>query len=163
MISAWSSTLSDRDNGEAAGFVLGQAPVPVVGGQTSEVYGVGTVFIVGGGLSYSDYNIYPVPADISYNTCIVDNIANPTAIYMRDRDFIIRNGTLVIRKEFDPFNSDSVFKQVSANGETKAVLWFIDAMTDNNYVEDYIGYVFGFRPGVPHSIIKTPLTLYGMP
>jgi hypothetical protein len=82
-------------------------------------------------------------------TCLVDNLVAPKVLLIKDRDFVIQNGTVVLYKKNDPFGEDSPFplSVVTTDSATdqETVLWACDVLFDRDYVYDHIGHVFGVR------------------
>lgn len=136
--------LSERDTGPAAALKLGMTPAPVLGRQPrGSAYPVGLEFKLGGSVTYADVVTYPAPLDLKGAAVAVDNIATPKVMLVRDKDFTIVDGTIVLRRDRDPF-VDPDFVQTPGQGEdVEAVLWFTDAMIDRGHVQDYLGSVFG--------------------
>ena len=136
--------MSERDTGPASALKLGMAPAPVLGAQPqASVYPTGLVFKLGGSVTYADVVTYPAPFDLKAAAVAVDNIATPKVMLVRDKDFTIRDGTIVLRRDRDPF-VDPAFVQTQGQGDDmEAVLWFTDAFVDRGHVQDYLGSVFG--------------------
>lgn len=130
--------VSEQGQG-AASLKLGAQPVAVLGPQTDPAYKSDFVFSLGGGAEYANLVTYPIAKPpLRVLTCIVDNPAAPTLVLERNRDFVIQDGTLVLRKSDDPFANPAF---PADDGEI--VLWGCDAELDWQYVYEHIGYVFG--------------------
>ena len=139
---------SQVNTGNAAAPTLGMEPAPVLGPQTGAGFPSNLVFNLGGDVSYTTIVTYPIaPTPVSVLTCIVDNILAPKVILQHNQDFTVQDSTLIIRKEYDPFGSDSVFptNQILTDGQQdlEVVLWGCDVMFDLNYVNNYLGYCVG--------------------
>lgn len=135
---------SEQGLGEAAALTLGMEPTPVLGPQTDPAFKAGAEFTLNGAASFAGIVTYPLASAPDHvMTCITDNIAAPKRILVRDRDFVIQDGALVLRTQDDPFAADSDF---AVDGD-EAVLWGCDVMFDRDYVYEHIGYVFGIRTG----------------
>lgn len=145
--------LSERDASQENMLRIGMDGV--VGGQPAgSDYGEGTVFKIGKLANFEDFVTYPIGTPISGGALsIVDNIVNPTASLERDRDFFIRNGSIVFRKEDDPFSAGSKFDRydipamIDDDGvpvsDMEAVLWASDVLVDKNYVANHLSYALG--------------------
>lgn len=128
--------------GAGAPLRLGVAPVPVLGPQTGSAYPAEAVFRLGGNADFANLVTYPITnPPLRVLTCITDNPAAPKLLLEKDKDFVIQDGVLGLRREHDPFAADSVF---AVDGD-ETVVWACDAEFDWNYVYEHIGYVFGVR------------------
>lgn len=141
---------SRRGQGGAAALKLNMEPSPVLGAQTDTAYPVRTTFKLGGAVAFADVYTYPldvVPEQVL--TCLVDNIAAPKVILVKDKDFVIQDGTLVIRKAYDPFEDSSGFAvdtvSTGTEDDQESVLWGCDVLFDRNYVYEHLGYVLGVK------------------
>ena len=148
----------------ATGLVIGMPDTPSIGPQETSSdnqhpYVEGEVFEVGRNDAQSKVFTYPFTAFegcplAGVRTCLCDSISNPGHILMQGRDFAVDRGTLVIRRESDPFDVGG-YRTVevpgsytdAATGKTQAdslvVLWLCDAEFDTNNVGDFLGYPMG--------------------
>lgn len=143
---------SQRGQGEAAALKLGMEPGPVVGMQTDTAFPRRTTFRLGGDVAFANITTYPLnPVPTRILTCLVDNIAAPNVILVKDKDFTVQDGTLVLRTADDPFADGSVFPidRLSTDGveDQEAVLWACDVLFDKDYVYEHLGYVLGVKTG----------------
>lgn len=119
------------------------------------VYGEGTVFRMGKMANFADFVTYPLSSGISGGAMsIVDNIVNPKVVLKKgdDADFVIRNNTIVFRREDDPLSEQSPFEKFDIPGsasddpedaDVEAVLWASDVLFDRNYIADHLSYALG--------------------
>lgn len=139
--------LSERNTG--CGLVVGMDGDPEIGAQPAgSVFTPGEVFVVGGNAEYSKVHTYPLDGAIrdslvSVGTCICDSIAYPDHVLVQGRDFMLRDGVLLIRKEHDPFTSGG-YRIVEDGQDRIAVLWLCDAEFDRRHVGDFLAYPLGF-------------------
>jgi len=74
--------------------------------------------------------------------CMCDNLFNPTRVLVRDRDFVLRDNTIILREADDPFTKTTYnINTDMGTGLEECVLWLFNAETDRNYVYDSIGHV----------------------
>ena len=150
--------LSERNTG--CGLTIGMDGDPKIGRQgivkdehdndveVDTVFTVGEVFVVGGNAEYSKVYTYPLDKAtgkrlVSVNTCLCDAISEPEHVLSQGRDFIVRDGILIIRKEHDPFTV-SGYNIVEDGDDRIAVLWLCDAEFDREHVGDFLAYPLGF-------------------
>lgn len=145
--------LSERDTSQENMLKIGMDGV--VGEQpTGSDYGEGTVFKIGKLANFEDYVTYPIGTSVAGGALsIVDNIINPTVSIERGQDFWIRNGSIVFRRENDPFAYGSKFDKydipsmIDDDGvqvsDMEAVLWASDVLVDRNYIADHMSYALG--------------------
>jgi hypothetical protein len=130
-------------NTSGSAFKFGMQPTPVFGEQTNPAFPSGSVFDFGRGITFSGSATYPLPSTLVSATCVTDNIAHPSAIYIRDRDFTIVSGCLVLKAYADPFVDGSPFTVTGEVGSREVTIWLCDASSNKDYVEDHIGYALG--------------------
>jgi len=139
--------LSERNTG--CGLAIGMDGDPKIGPQREgTVFTVGETFVVGGNAEYSKVYTYPLDAEtgkrlVSVGTCLCDSIVAPDHILSQGRDFMVRDGVLLIRKEHDPFTVDG-YRIVEDGDDSIAVLWLCDAEFDREHVGDFLAYPLGF-------------------
>jgi hypothetical protein len=74
--------------------------------------------------------------------CMCDNLFNPTKVLVRDRDFVLRDNTIILRESDDPFTKTTYnINTDMGTGLEECVLWLFNAEVDKNYVYDSIGHV----------------------
>jgi len=74
--------------------------------------------------------------------CLCDNIFNPSKILIRDRDFVLRDNSIIFREADDPFTKLTYnINTDPGSGLEECVLWLFNAEVDRNYVYDSIGHV----------------------
>lgn len=88
------------------------------------------------------YVSYPVEDISSVDTCIVDDIVNPTKILVAGSDFVYRDGTVVMKLADDPFSNGNF---AMTDDETEAVLWACDANLESDLVYRGIGYALDIK------------------
>lgn len=130
-------------NTSGSAFKFGMQPTPVFGEQIDPAFPAGSVFDFGRGITFSESATYPIPGTLVSATCITDNIAHPSAIYVRDRDFTIVSGCLVVKSYADPFADGSPFTVTGEGDSREVTIWLCDASSNKDYVEDHIGYALG--------------------
>ena len=139
--------LSERNTG--CGLKVGMEGDPKLGAQSSaSIFKAGEVFVVGGNAEFSKVDTYPLDEStrgslVGVATCICDAIAEPEHILMHGRDFMLRDGVLLIRKEHDPFTAGG-YRIVEDGDDRIAVLWMCDAEFDREHVGDFLAYPLGF-------------------
>lgn len=153
---------SERNS--APGLVIGMPDTPSIGPQETapgnpHPYVEGEVFEVGRNDDKSKVFTYPFTAFegcplTGVRTCLCDSISKPAHILMQGRDFTVDRGTLIIRREYDPFDVGG-YRTVEVPGsytdastgtacaDSLAVLWLCDAEFDTNNVGDFLGYPMG--------------------
>ena len=148
----------------APGLVIGMPDTPSIGPQETSLgnphpYVEGEVFEVGRNDDQSKVFTYPFTAFegcplAGVRTCLCDSISKPGHVLLQGRDFTVDRGTLVIRRESDPFDVGG-YRTVEVPGsytdastgtecaDSLAVLWLCDAEFDTNNVGDFLGYPMG--------------------
>lgn len=139
--------LSERNTG--CGLVLGMEGNPRLGPQPAgTVFLENEVFVVGGNAEYSKVNTYPLRGLggklVSVKTCICSGISSPAHLLVPGRDFMLRDGVLIVRKEHDPFDVGG-YRVVEDGSDSVAVLWLCDAEFDRGHVGDFLAYPLGFE------------------
>lgn len=145
--------LSRRDTSQENMLKIGGAAI--LGPQRDEdPYGEGTVLEIGKMGAFSRYVTYPLDIDIAGGAVsIVDNIINPRVTLQAEKDFWIRNKSVIFLRENDPLGSGSAFEKIDIPGtvdekgelvsDMEAVLWASDVLIDRNYVADHLSYALG--------------------
>jgi hypothetical protein len=101
---------SQQGQGDAAALTLNMEPTPVLGPQTDPAFPRRTVFKLGSNATFSQIVTYPLAVTPTrVVTCLVDNLVAPKVLLIKDRDFVIQNGTVVLYKKNDPFGEDSLY------------------------------------------------------
>lgn len=141
--------LSKRNT--ASPLTVGMPDTPVLGPQdpAGEVYLPNEVFVVGGNAMYSKVNTYPIEGLggcplVRVATALCDSVTRPVHVLSQGRDFTLVGGTLVIRKEHDPFEVGG-YRIVADGDDSVAVLWACDAEFDRDNVSDFLGYPLGLH------------------
>ena len=119
-------------------------------GQPEGIYEEGQKLYVGKDNSINGLAMYKLNDDIvDVISCVVDSVADPKVILVKDKDFKISDNSIILREDVDPFNEKSGFPVFDIpegpdNEEDKeAVLWACDTLIDKNYVFDFSGYAVG--------------------
>lgn len=74
--------------------------------------------------------------------CICDNIFSPTKILIRDRDFVLRDNTVIFREADDPFAKTTYnINTDPGSGKEECILWLFNTEVDHSHVYDAIGHV----------------------
>lgn len=142
---------SQRDSGGAAKLRFGMQPTPVFGPQESEDFPSGSKFAFGAGASFAGVYTYPLSEPAASVVCITDNIAAPGTVLVRDRDFTLQDGSIVLRRGDDPFADASTFAVAETGDDVEAVLWGCDVMVDKDFVYQHAGVVLGVNtPSTEH-------------
>ena len=88
---------------------------------------------------------------VSVLSCIVDNIADPKIVLKNGSDFRISEHSLVLKKEFDPFEDGGLFatfevpETPDSEATEEAVLWACDTLIDKDFSFKYVGYAVGLQ------------------
>jgi len=147
--------MSQRDTAQANMLQMGGEDKKIGPQPEGSEYGEGTVFKMGKLANYEEYVTYPVDAEIVGGAVtIVDNIVNPTVFMEQgpDKDFVIRNHSIIFHKSNDPLRDGSPFDRYDIPGfdksdpgrsDMEAVLWASDVLIDKDYISDHISYVLG--------------------
>jgi len=137
--------LSERDTGSAARLRLGMDPLPLIGPQTSSEFPQGEIFQAGGNIRFESLVGYPMgDAVVDIVTCVTDRIQHPDTVLVNGTDFIVEDGTIYFKKEVDPFDSGAFPRrtvQTDDGALDEIILWGCSALFDNEYIQNYIGYV----------------------
>ena len=140
--------LSRRNTG--CGLVLGMEGDPKLGPQPADsVFMDGEVFVLGGNAERSKVVTYPLELPegcrlVSVRTCICSSISSPAHVLSPGRDFMLRDGILVLRREHDPFEAGG-YRIEEDESDRMAVLWLCDAEFDREHVGDFLAYPLGFE------------------
>ena len=139
---------SQVGTGKAAALTVSMQPTPVLGPQIGLDFPAGAVFNLGSNAVYAQAVTYPLDivnaADVV--TCIVDNIVKPSVILTRDKDFVVENNTLFIRKDRDPF-TNAAWPKLVTDTDQQITLWCCDTLVDADIIYNYIGSVLGIVTG----------------
>lgn len=141
---------SEQGRGGAAMFRLGATPTPVLGPQNPGIFMTGRVFQLGGYVRFSDITVYPVDANIAgIMTLLSDSPDNPTQTWT-PADFALQHGSVVFRREQDPFTygTPQITVELNDDGTVKdrtVTLWGMDTAFDWQYVALHLGYVLGLN------------------
>lgn len=142
---------SQRDTGGVARLRFGMQPAPVFGPQEGGDFPSGSKFAFGAGASFAGVFTYPLPEPAVSVVCVVDNIAAPTTVLVRDRDFTLQDGSIVLRRGDDPFTGTSAFAVSEDGDDAEAVLWGCDVMFDKDFVYQHAGAILGVNtPSTEH-------------
>lgn len=128
----------------------------VLGGEgwpQDEVYPDGIVFKLGRDTEFRGLEVYPFEGSLdSVHTCIVDNIISPNVILRKGVDFIVDQNSIAIVSDLSPFAENSPFPKFDIldisddpdhDTDQETVLWACDTLTDEDFVNNYLGYVTG--------------------
>ena len=143
--------LSERNTG--CGLVLGMESAKLGPQPAGSIYLEDSVFVIGGNAEFSKVNTYPLDPSarnlVSVGTCICDAIGAPLHVLFPGRDFMLRDGVLLVRKEQDPFAAGG-YRIVEDGDDRIAVVWVCDAALDREHVGDFLAYPLGFdTPSTP--------------
>ena len=143
--------LSKRNTG--CGLVLGMENAKLGPQPEASIYLEDSVFVIGGNAEFSKVNTYPLDPSarnlVSVGTCICDAIGAPLHVLFPGRDFMLRDGVLLVRKEQDPFAAGG-YRIVEDGDDRIAVVWVCDAALDREHVGDFLAYPLGFdTPSTP--------------
>ncbi len=138
---------SEEGTGDINSLRMGEENHAVIGEQgEGSIYGEGTELYIGTAAKFLDVETYPIHGKVdNVVTCIVDSIINPKTILRKGTDFILGYNCIGIYKEHSPFKGDSTFPKFEMidKPDVETVLWGCDAIIDQDYVNDYLGYIIG--------------------
>lgn len=129
----------ERNTGAAALLKFGTAQGVVFGEQHPPLHPAGTVYQFGGHANFTGIHTYPLHSvsgtEVLYTQCAVltSSITDTVVALTPGVDFIIVNGTLIVREECDPFNSDA-FLQSPIHSTTAITLWLCDAVCPADWI-----------------------------
>jgi len=159
--------LSERNSGQA--IKIGQTPTIAVGPQAEESgYREGDIFSIGGPAAFKGTLSYPVNS-IDFDKGVEslhNNLFNPTDILAASQDFYIDNGSLFIRQDKDPFESDKyavrTIRTEDGGEDIEILLWGTNALVDKDLVYDHYGYAVGRFDKDPEAYLRQVNTLWDL-
>ena len=150
---------SGRNTGKTSELTFGMQYAGNIGPQAeSSPYETGTELEIGGNATRVGYVSYPllgVEPDEGM-LMISDSLSQPRVVLTRGIDYYVDAGSLVFREDRDPFGANlSKFFLTGAvdSGRDKPdevlLLWGMEALYDENYVEDHFGHLYVGGPRDP--------------
>jgi len=137
-----------RNNADAATMRIGDDAVLTNGTQA----GFESKIRIGRHVDRSDVVAYSLDDDVvDVVSCVVDSIAKPSVILNNGSDFRIDRKSIVISKEHDPFNDDSLFPkfdvvdEITGESTQETVLWACDTLIDKDFVFKHSGYAVDLK------------------
>lgn len=135
------------------------------GGAVALRFGDGASFgedgvVFGGCYTGTLFTSYPVENVAGIATCIVDNIVEPSTVWLPGQDFVYRDGTIILRDRDDPFlTTQHKFAVSEGDEDAEVVLWACDTMHDKDMVFRGLGYALGLHTE-SSEFCKRVLTAY---
>jgi len=126
---------------------LNDDPMPVLGPQVAYPFTPGYMLKVGGMAAYKDITVYSTNKNCVINQMpvIVDNVSAPKVIYFQGLDFIVKEDDIFFLHGVDPFTNTALQKTYNEyTKEYEMTLWGCNVLIDQNYLYNYMGYIFGF-------------------
>jgi hypothetical protein len=147
---AMSISKNDRNTGSTVNLYFGMDPLGNVGPQPEDSeYTPSIEFSIGGKAVRSGYVAYPLSGDVPVGgvALIMDRLVSPRVVMAKGVDYYVSDGSIIFREDRDPFGGlSSNYLTATTEGpdgpNTQLLLWGVDALFDDNYLEDHFGQLY---------------------
>jgi len=120
-----------------------------IGPQTAYPFTIGKIPTVGGIAPFEGIVAYPIDPKIKDINVLVDNIAKPSIILVKDVNFSIEDQVIYFINNSDPFDNETVIKTnvYDATGiiDKTITLFAYNTLIDRDYIYNYAGYIFNLK------------------